>query len=147
MTTTTERKIITPEREPAGFGRSLRALRLQRGLSQTQLARDAGFDHSYVSRLESGDRAPSREAVMRLAHELGLTPDQRDELLFAGGFVPTDPTALLADEPVLREVYQALNDPSLASRFKHLIRRDLFTTMSWVAHIRFEMNENGARDQ
>jgi transcriptional regulator with XRE-family HTH domain len=42
------------EQERKPFGWWLARLRNRRSLSQTQLAVRAGFDHSYVSRLESG---------------------------------------------------------------------------------------------
>ena len=45
------------------FAPLLREYRDRRRLSQSRLAEAAGFDHSYVSRLESGTRMPTRDAL------------------------------------------------------------------------------------
>ncbi|MEU7481902.1 helix-turn-helix domain-containing protein [Lentzea sp. NPDC042327] len=57
------------------FGARLRAVRLQRGLSQKDLA-CPGVSMSYVSRLESGERVPSPAVVRRLAEVLGVDPTE-----------------------------------------------------------------------
>jgi transcriptional regulator with XRE-family HTH domain len=57
------------------FGARLRAVRLQRGLSQKDLA-CPGVSMSYVSRLESGERVPSPTVVRRLAEVLGVDPSE-----------------------------------------------------------------------
>jgi transcriptional regulator with XRE-family HTH domain len=57
----------------ARFGRRLRAVRLSRGLTQTQLAEEAHVALSYITRLESGSSAPGIDLVARLAGALGTT--------------------------------------------------------------------------
>src|SRR5687768_8085749 len=52
-------------------------------LSQSKLAERADFDHSYISRIECGDRLPTRDALERLAEAMGLTPQEEGELLNA----------------------------------------------------------------
>ncbi len=47
--------------------RNLRRLRVLRGLSQENLAVDAGIDRTYVSRLERGLENPTVAVVERLA--------------------------------------------------------------------------------
>lgn len=59
--------------QPA-FGRRLRQLRSARGLSQTALAGD-GMSTGYLSRLETGARRPTPQAVSYLAGRLGVPPD------------------------------------------------------------------------
>jgi transcriptional regulator with XRE-family HTH domain len=54
------------------FGERLRAVRTAAGLSQSALAGD-GLSASYVSRLEAGQRTPSREIVHQLADKLGCS--------------------------------------------------------------------------
>lgn len=49
------------------FGPRLKASRLAEGLSQMKLANELGVDHSYINRLESGQRLPSTELLIRLA--------------------------------------------------------------------------------
>lgn len=57
------------------LGRNIRAWRLERGLSQEQLALDAGMKRSYVSELERGLRNPTVRALGRLAEALKVEPD------------------------------------------------------------------------
>jgi transcriptional regulator with XRE-family HTH domain len=52
-----------PESGRAALGRTLKFLREQAGKSLGQLAEDTGYDKSYLSRLESGERL-SKRAVM-----------------------------------------------------------------------------------
>ena len=52
----------------------MRRLRLERGLSQRQLA-SRGVTYAYISRIESGQRIPSVRAIRLLARRLGVTPE------------------------------------------------------------------------
>ncbi len=56
------------------LGRNVRESRKRRGVSQEQLALDAGMKRSYVSDLERGQRNPSVRALGRLAEALGVEP-------------------------------------------------------------------------
>lgn len=56
------------------FGRQLRRLRRERGLSQEGLAEASGCDRSYLSFLERGINSPSLSMVFQLASALGLKP-------------------------------------------------------------------------
>jgi transcriptional regulator with XRE-family HTH domain len=49
-------------------------LRLERGLSQRQLA-SRGVSYAYISRIESGQRTPSVHAIRLLARRLGVAPE------------------------------------------------------------------------
>lgn len=51
-------------------GRNLRRLRLDRGLSQEQLAHDADITSSYLSQIESGKRNPTVTLLQELATAL-----------------------------------------------------------------------------
>lgn len=79
----------------------LRDLRAQRHLSQSELTRRADVDHSSVSRIESGSRAPSLDMVNRLSTALDLTIDDHNRLLIAAGFMP-DELPLIVDERLHR---------------------------------------------
>jgi transcriptional regulator with XRE-family HTH domain len=58
------------------FGRRLKKIRLERGLSSRELGRRADIPHETISRLENNSRAnPSLPAAMRLAQALGVTLD------------------------------------------------------------------------
>ncbi|MFE4367917.1 helix-turn-helix domain-containing protein [Streptomyces sp. NPDC056835] len=63
--------------QPA-FGQRLKALRTARGQSQRALAAD-GMSTGYLSRLESGTRPPTRQAVAYLAERLGVSPAEFEE--------------------------------------------------------------------
>lgn len=56
------------------FAENLRRLRLERFLSQAELARRAGLHALTVTRLESGATAPSTRTVRVLADILGVEP-------------------------------------------------------------------------
>jgi transcriptional regulator with XRE-family HTH domain len=56
------------------FGRMLREVRKQKGLSQEELAGEAEFDRTYPSLLERGLRTPTLTVVFQLAKVLGMSP-------------------------------------------------------------------------
>lgn len=56
------------------LGRNVRRLREEAGLSQEQLAFDAGMKRSYLSDMERGVRNPTVRAVGRLAAALEVPP-------------------------------------------------------------------------
>ena len=104
------------------FAQLLKQYREGGRVSQSRLAEIAGFDHSYVSRLESGNRTPTREAVAKLAEALGLAPEQRDSLLAAAGYMPQRVESLLADEPVLTEVLRLLQSRDIPESVRKDVR-------------------------
>jgi transcriptional regulator with XRE-family HTH domain len=107
------------------FGALLRSLRERQGVSQSKLAERAEFDHSYVSRLESGARMPAREAVDRLGEALNLEQQQLDSLLAAAGFLPRDVSSLLSSEPVIGEVLDLLQDEAVPTEYRENMREVL----------------------
>ncbi len=56
------------------LGGNVRRYRKLRGMTQEQLALDAGMERSYVSDLERGQRNPSVRALGRLAEALKVQP-------------------------------------------------------------------------
>lgn len=107
------------------FGALLKSLRAKRNISQCKLAERANFDHSYVSRLESGARMPTREAVDRLGEALKLEEPQLDSLLAAAGFLPRDVSSLLSSEPIVGEILDVLQDEALPSEYRDNMRQVL----------------------
>ncbi len=107
------------------FGALLKSMREKRNVSQSKLAERADFDHSYVSRLESGARMPTREAVDRLGHALNLEQQQLDSMLAAAGFLPRDVSSLLSAEPVIGEVLDLLQDEAVPSEYRDSMRQML----------------------
>jgi len=57
------------------IGQRVRRLRLERGLSQRQLAAP-GVSYAYVSRIENGGRKPSLKAMRMLAQRLGVSLEE-----------------------------------------------------------------------
>lgn len=63
------------------FGRKIRQLRLQKGISQDSIAHKLGFkSNSYVSDVESGKFIPSDEKMKVLANLFGLSMEQIADL-------------------------------------------------------------------
>src|SRR3977135_2572134 len=56
------------------IGERLKRLRLERDLSQRELAAP-GVSYAYISRIEAGTRQPSVKALRRLAAKLGVSPE------------------------------------------------------------------------
>lgn len=56
------------------FGKNLRAARLQKGLSQEQLAFETGLHRTYIGGIERGERNPTIENVAKLAVALDQSP-------------------------------------------------------------------------
>lgn len=80
-----------------------RQIREESGLSQNRLSIEAGYDHSYVSRIENNSRRPTREALERFLDAMQLTgTDNAYELMDAYGYV-TD-RHILVDEATLETV-------------------------------------------
>jgi len=57
------------------IGPRIRKLRLDRGLTQQQLATDARMTKSYLSKIENSDSAPPVSTLINLAQALGVTMD------------------------------------------------------------------------
>jgi transcriptional regulator with XRE-family HTH domain len=113
------------ERVIEGFGPVLKQFREARRVSQSKLAERAGFDHSYVSRLESGARTPTRDAVEQLAMALGLERVQQDELLASAGFLPREVSSLLSSEPEITEVLSLLQNDAVPIAYRDSMRQVL----------------------
>lgn len=59
--------------QPAiAFGKVLRQLRIDAGLTQEQLGFDANLRRTYVSILELGQQQPSLTTIMKIAGALGV---------------------------------------------------------------------------
>jgi len=56
------------------FATNLRRLRHEKGLSQDELAYDAGISRSYLAQLETGRYYASLKIIGRLADVLGIDP-------------------------------------------------------------------------
>jgi transcriptional regulator with XRE-family HTH domain len=68
--------VLTPAPVAARLGAALRAARIQRQLSQSDLARLAGVSPSAVSQAERGQRGLSLETLLELSGKLNMTLDE-----------------------------------------------------------------------
>jgi transcriptional regulator with XRE-family HTH domain len=73
-------------RPGSAVGRLLRDWRAARGMSQLDLAMEAGFSARHLSFIETGRAQASRQALMVLAETLEVPLRERNRLLEAGGF-------------------------------------------------------------
>lgn len=60
----------------ARFGKALRELRTERGLSQDELAARAGLDRNYIGMIERGERNPAIVNVVKIAEALDVLPSE-----------------------------------------------------------------------
>ena len=58
------------------FGKVIAEARASQGLSQEQLAEAIGSTNVYISMLENGQRQPSLNAVLLIAQELQVKPEE-----------------------------------------------------------------------
>jgi transcriptional regulator with XRE-family HTH domain len=101
----------TTDAAPA-LGRLVRDWRMNRGMSQLDLALHSGFSAKHLSFIETGRAQPSRDALLVLAESLDLPLRERNRLLEAGGFARVfTETPLAADEMSrVRSVLQFILD-------------------------------------
>lgn len=118
-----------------GFGVTLKKFREARRVSQSKLAGRAGFDHSYVSRLESGARTPTRDAVEQLSIALELEPICRDELLASAGYLPGELSSLLSGEPEITEVLGLLQNNLVPEAYRDSMRQVLRLLAEQARHV------------
>lgn len=60
-------------RSPSDLGRAIAGARAERGLTQAQLAEEAGIDRSYLARLEADPTALVLERALRALRRMGAT--------------------------------------------------------------------------
>lgn len=64
------------------FGKKIKQIRLQQGLTQAQVAKTLGYEtSSYVSDVEMEKFTPAPDKLVKLACALGVTNEQMDDLL------------------------------------------------------------------
>ncbi|MEW6586935.1 MAG: helix-turn-helix transcriptional regulator [Nitrospirota bacterium] len=58
------------------FGKALKKLREDRGISQEELAYESGYHRTYISQLERGQKSPSMQTIFQLASALNVKPSE-----------------------------------------------------------------------
>lgn len=76
----------------ATLGGLIKDYRLQKSISQLEIAFALGWkEPSRLSRIEQGKiEKPSRELIDKLIRALKLSEEEKNQLLFTGGYLPTD---------------------------------------------------------
>ena len=65
-----------PEEVKLRFGRAIRAMREERGLSQEELAFECGLDRTYIGGVERGERNVSLVNICKIAAALHVEPKE-----------------------------------------------------------------------
>ena len=63
------------EEKDTGFAERLRKLRIQKGISQVQLAKQTNINNNYISKYERGDAIPEVKNLKSLAEALEVSVD------------------------------------------------------------------------
>ena len=108
------------------FSIKLRNYREKAGISQSELARLAGIAPSYVSRVEAGERTPPRRnVVIAIAKALKLSYAERNELLLAASYAPTNIGSIAKTHPTMQLLADVLEDGRVPAGEKDLIAQQL----------------------
>jgi len=67
---------LAPESAPINIGTTIRAFRLQKGMSQGDIEKRTGLLRCYLSRVENGHTVPSLETLQKIAGALDLPLSQ-----------------------------------------------------------------------
>jgi tetratricopeptide (TPR) repeat protein len=114
------------------FGARLRELRLQRALTQRDLA-EPEYNHAYVSMIEAGRRRPSPTALRQFADRLGIDPDD-----LASG----RPPGLVRDlDAALSKARVAVSDGGLEEAEALLVTTEALARRHRVARARARAHE------
>ena len=111
---------------PSVLGRTVRTYRRRAGLSLARAAAAAGIDHTYLSRLENGQRHPSAQTLDRLIIVLAVPGAEAEQLRALAGHPPRDPLApLVVIDPALADVARGLSRGDLRPEARAAIRAAL----------------------
>jgi len=112
------------------FGPTVKRLRLQKGMSQKELAEAVGIDFGYLSNIERGKvNPPSRKVVSKIAEQLGV---DKDELLVLADRVPSDIEPIITEGPYI---------PAALRRAKGLSRQDWQKIDNFIQKLKDQQEE------
>jgi transcriptional regulator with XRE-family HTH domain len=105
----------------ATFGDTIRQLRLEKRLSQLQVADRIGIDVTYLSKIENNRvPAPAEVVVRQLADVLGRASE---ELLILGNRVPAEYARQIRDDSLVADFFRQARglNPSQRQRIQRII--------------------------
>jgi transcriptional regulator with XRE-family HTH domain len=124
-------------------GHLLKAMRLRRGLTLEQVAREAGVNAASISRWERSEHTPSIEFLLRLLAVLGARPEECDALLSNPRRLKPPP---LQHAPTLESLEQRLAELANRITFADRALMDL-ELLAWEAEIwPLAVRSNAARE-
>lgn len=95
------------------FGPKIKRLRIQKGMSQKELAKAVNINFGYLSNIERGKVGPpSKKVILKMAEKLSIG---EDELLVLARRVPSDVEPIITENPHI---------PAVLRRAKGLSRQD-----------------------
>lgn len=112
------------KRADSPFGGKLKQLRKQRKITMKRLADQLGVSESYISRLESGERHPDRELILKMEPILFPEGDpvELDALLIAADYTPVQLDTMTGSNDVIHHFRQVLEqDPENFRAFNALV--------------------------
>lgn len=92
----TSRLTMAPMSDADAIGQRIRRERLDRGMTQRDLAKTVGVGAPHISKIEAGRESPSDELLKKIAEVLGC---DFEELLLAARRLPPDLMDELASDP------------------------------------------------
>ncbi|MBT9548131.1 MAG: helix-turn-helix transcriptional regulator [Candidatus Sericytochromatia bacterium] len=92
------------------LGERLTYLRKKQGYSMKTLADLTGISAAYICKMESGQRKPARDVMLRLVNSLLIESSQqeRDELLLLAGFAPLHYRSFMGKADLIKLYQEAL---------------------------------------
>ena len=119
------------------FGRRVRELRSERGITQKQMAADLGVSAAYLSALEKGNRgAPSWQFVQKVITYFNIIWDDAEELQALAR--TSHPRVVVDATGMSPEATELAN--LLASRIGELTQQDVLQIIHEV-HVRINRNK------
>ncbi len=96
------------QEQKSKIAEGLRAVRIQLGWTQKELADRSGVDRATISLIENGHEDPRARTVTRLAEAMGMNPAElwRNESGFTDQFTPQDSESISGEleyEPIVAE--------------------------------------------
>ncbi len=111
-------------RDTSGFGKHLRVLRKKRKITMKNLAKQLGVSESYISRLESSERHPDKELILKMEPILFPegNPSELDKLLISADYTPVNLDQKTGQDDVVLHFQQLIEkDPDNFRAYNALI--------------------------
>jgi transcriptional regulator with XRE-family HTH domain len=132
----------------SSFGHLLKNFRLERGLTQKEVADGVGVNGSYIARLERDERRPSRRVVLELARTMKLSSEDSDRLLASAQHLPEGDLARIIEQggvsmthPAIQAVANALQNSGLSSHSRERLEAEI------IAYVAFRTQQLQQQEQ